>query len=95
MTNEEAIQRLKEGAPFSALWNEQWEEALSMGIEALQERKIGKWRLTETHNCYEVYQCDECKREITVFHSFCDMPTIAKVTEDYPYCHCGAKMEVE
>lgn len=37
MTNEEAIQRLKEGAPFSALWDKQWEEALSMAIEALEE----------------------------------------------------------
>ena len=40
MTNEEAIQRLKEGAPFSALWNERWEEALSIAIEALENEPI-------------------------------------------------------
>ena len=64
-------------------------------IKALQERRTGKWNLKEIHNCYEVYTCDKCKREITVFHRFGNMPTLANVTEDYPYCHCGAKMEVD
>ena len=61
----------------------------------IEERKTSKWNLTEIHNCYEVYQCEECKRKIHVFHRVGDMPTIAKVTEDNPYCHCGAKMEVD
>lgn len=60
-----------------------------------QERRTSKWNLTKIHNCYEIYQCDKCKREITVFHRYCCSPTIAQVTEDYPYCHCGTKMEVE
>lgn len=59
------------------------------------ERRTSKWNLTEIHNCYETYQCEKCKRTITVFHRYGCSPTRAQVTEDYPYCHCGAKMEVE
>lgn len=59
------------------------------------EFRTSRWNLTEIHNCYEVYQCDECERKITVFHRFGDMPSVADVTVDYPYCHCGAKMEVD
>lgn len=65
------------------------------GEYGVEERKTGKWNLTKIHNCYEIYQCDKCKREITVFHRYGCSPTIAQVTEDYPYCHCGAKMEVD
>lgn len=64
-------------------------------IEALKERRTGKWNLKETHNSYEVYTCDKCKRGITVFHRYGCSPTTAQVTADYPYCHCGAKMEVD
>lgn len=59
------------------------------------ERRTSRWNLMETHNCYEVYQCEECERKITVFHRFGDVPSVADVTVDYPYCHCGAKMEVD
>lgn len=90
MTNEEAIAILDTIPTIS-----EQVDALEMAIEALEERKTSKWNLTEIHNCYEVYQCAECERKITVFHRFGDMSTIAKVTEDYPYCHCGAKMEVD
>lgn len=60
-----------------------------------EERRKSKWNLTKIHNCYEIYQCDKCKREITVFHRYGCSPTIAQVAADYPYCHCGAKMEVD
>lgn len=39
MTNEEAIKRLKEGEPFSELYNKMWEEALDMAIEALEDSR--------------------------------------------------------
>ena len=70
-------------------------EAIRTAFEALKERKTSRWFLTEIHNCYDVYKCVECERKITVFHRYGDAPTKAKVTEDYPYCHCGAKMEVD
>lgn len=43
MTREEAISRLKEGAPFSELYYPDWEEALAMGIDALEAERVGKW----------------------------------------------------
>ena len=38
MTKEEAIRRLEEGAPFSELYDETWEKALEMAIEALRDK---------------------------------------------------------
>ena len=43
MTKEEAIRRLKEGEPFSEIYNKEWEEAKRMAIEALNKHKTGKW----------------------------------------------------
>lgn len=40
MTREEAIVRLKEGAPFSAIYEPVWEEALDMAIKALEQEPI-------------------------------------------------------
>ena len=77
MTKEEAIKRLKEGAPFSALYNERWEEALNMAIEALQGQKTGKWVLAEMGDT-DLYRCSLCKNEKTYTPPFCDI--------------CGAKM---
>lgn len=38
MTKEEAIKRIEEGAPFSELYDREWEEALSMAIKALEQQ---------------------------------------------------------
>ena len=35
MTNKEAIERLKDGAPFIEIYNKEWEEAISLAIQAL------------------------------------------------------------
>lgn len=40
MTREEAIHRLEGGAPFSELYDEVWENALVMAIEALKSEPI-------------------------------------------------------
>lgn len=43
MTREEAIERLKEGEPFSEIFDSVWDEALNMAIKALeQEPKKGR-----------------------------------------------------
>lgn len=60
-----------------------------------EERKTSRWKLTDSRNSYTVYECEKCGRDITVFHRFCGEPSVADVTVEYPYCHCGAKMEVE
>ena len=39
-------------------------------------------------DCYMGYKCSKCDREIWINHA------LNSVT-DYPYCHCGAKMDEE
>ena len=40
MTREEAIKRLKDGAPFSELVDVEWEEALNIAIKALEQEPV-------------------------------------------------------
>jgi hypothetical protein len=80
MTREEAIKRLEEGAPFSALYNEQWEEALNMAIEALKGHDTvykREWVLAEMGDM-NLYECPLCRSRKTYMTPFCDI--------------CGAKM---
>jgi hypothetical protein len=70
-------------------------EAVKMAIEALQERKTGKWIEQAVHNTYADYRCSECGRTETIYYAFGYIPTQERVVEKFPYCHCGAKMEVE
>ena len=63
---------------------------------ARQERKTGKWiRQGGIHNMYTRYACSECGREIDMYYDFGNIPTDADVINEFPYCHCGAKMEVD
>ena len=89
MSREEAIERLKEGEPFSELYFEDWEKALEMGIEALENQKTGHWIEQEGYDGDTYYDCSECGE------SFC---LIEGTPTDnlYNYCpNCGAKMEGE
>lgn len=36
--------------------------------------------------------CSECGREVPVYEYWPPDIDIEKLTEEYPYCHCGAKM---
>ena len=61
-------------------------EAAQMAIEALKEQKTGKWiKIAEGLKVTE-YKCSECGR-------FVKDDTGYDVVKDYPYCHCGARME--
>ncbi len=55
-------------------------------MPTIEERKTGRWIEVPNHNAYK---CSECERLIET--------TDGKnnVCKHYPYCHCGAKMEVE
>lgn len=56
---------------------------------ATHTRKKGKWiKVTETDFGIG-YKCSECGRFILT------ESVDGKKLKDYPYCHCGAKMEVE
>jgi len=77
MTREEAIIRLKEGEPFSEIYDPVWDEALNMAISALSENK-GEW----IDNGNGSYTCSNCKTEWTTsqIEKMCFCPT------------CGADM---
>ena len=102
MTNDEAIATLRN---FLDAYDQEEEifrngitidKAITKGIEALQERKMGKWiRRGAIHNMYTCYACSECGREIEMYYDFGNTPTDADVINQFPYCHCGAKMEVD
>ena len=55
------------------------------------QSKIGKWMLNDNQGIqavgYLTYHCSECGREInSKYHGKISL------LEEYPYCHCGAKM---
>ena len=53
----------------------------------LSEQKNGKWIPILSYN--NTYKCSECGRLLTNITNGKN-----SVIKDYPYCHCGAKMEV-
>ena len=85
MTNEEAIGWLES---LERLDKEQ-DVALAMAIEALQERKTGKWIVIDRDEKNEedcAWECSECKN--TLFGRV--------FIGRFKYCNkCGAKMEVD
>lgn len=99
MTNQEAIEVLS-GILAEAIEFEnsvcyvtgEDREPLEMAIEALKNQKTGHWILKRTFptKLYEEYlneyECSECYRKIRCTES---------QLINYPYCHCGAKMEGE
>ena len=64
------------------------EEALELAIKALEqpERKKGEWIEFPNHM---TYKCSECGRIIQTTDGW------RNVSKHYPFCHCGAKMEVK
>ena len=52
------------------------------------ERETGRWIPLATWK--NAYRCSECGRTLTDI-----IDGKNNVTKSYPYCHCGAKMEVE
>lgn len=56
------------------------------GLEKLeQEPKTGHWILKRTFEYLNEYECSMCHKGIRCTES---------QLINYPYCHCGAKMEV-
>lgn len=56
--------------------------------------KTGHWILNEKQGVqatgYKTYHCSECNREISSkYHG------MISLLKEFPYCHCGAKMERE
>ena len=90
MTKEMAI-RLLRGDILGT--TEQTHEAVKMAIVALTKvpsaEKTGKWiRITQGADP-EKYMCPFCHRTVEDYGPDC------MVSIRYPYCHCGARMDLE
>lgn len=65
------------------------------GLPPVQPKaKTGHWILNDNQGVravgYLTYHCSECGREIgSKYHGK------VSLLKEYPYCHCGSKMEVE
>jgi predicted RNA-binding Zn-ribbon protein involved in translation (DUF1610 family) len=91
MTREEVITRLKEIDIRDALQEDY--DALYVAIEALeQEPKTGHWILIDKE--LSRYKCSECG-EIIRLNKKNEILSLEKdeTLNDYPYSHCGAKMQ--
>ena len=87
MTNQEAINMLKNKMDGHTDTSYEWAETVRMSIKALeQELKTGTGHWVGMGEYpYEVYECDNCG----FIHTFIEGPTA-----QYNYCpRCGAKME--
>jgi len=87
MTREEAISQLSDmRADYNCFSNEEPKYcALSMGIEALNEQKTGKWIVDD-----EYIDCSYCRRE-----KWSRVP-YEQLVSGFRFCpNCGARMEVD
>lgn len=81
------------GPTRSPAQNEMIRRAID-GIERLPAADVapvrhGRWVLIVPGQTTSALQCSECGRRITVHTQ------IGNLEKDYPYCHCGAKMDGE
>ena len=57
--------------------------------------KSRSWRMIDDYD-EEIYvECPFCKRTFYVPYELDDEKALAYARENYPYCHCGAKMDGE
>ena len=54
----------------------------------------GKWIVVKVDATETKFQCSECGREVKCGNDYFMKPT-KHVNASYPYCHCGAKMDLE
>ena len=58
--------------------------------------KSRSWRMIDDDYDEEIYvECPFCKRTFYVPYELDDEKALAYARENYPYCHCGAKMDGE
>ena len=63
-------------------------EAINVVINALKKQKNAYWiRQKSIYGYEDTYACSECGRVVYA--------ELEEDLEDYPYCHCGARMEGE
>ncbi|MCR5312170.1 MAG: hypothetical protein K6E54_00710 [Bacteroidaceae bacterium] len=94
MTREEASNILDDyDVNFDGHTAEEIAEAFDVAFRALeQEPKQGHWiMVSDRTDWYDAtFKCSCCDREIITPYEL-----KGDIYNDYPYCHCGAKMENE
>jgi len=63
-------------------------DSVLLEFPTIEERKTGKW--IELTNTNHTYVCSVCGRMLVNITDGKNM-----VTENYPFCHCGADMRAE
>lgn len=61
MTYKEAIERIKEGVPFSALYVPEWEEAKQKAIKAIEKQIPKKPNIERQDICF-AFRCPDCNQ---------------------------------
>lgn len=87
------LERKKSG-PVNKRYTEGWNDAILMAKSMVHKAAAadvapvirGSWNLLRHDKFSDVYQCSECGRKVSLTHG-------RDVLEQFPYCHCGAKME--
>ena len=89
ISRQEVIDLFAENADDIRSYSKTWEEVKNLPSVTLGQKK-GKWIKEETIHGWDgfSYQCSECGRSI-------HLDTDVEDLTDFPYCHCGAEMEVE
>ncbi len=96
MTKEEKIAELiniRDNFNYTLAPREVFDDAIK-AMEQMSKRKVGHWILNEKQGVqatgYKTYHCSECNREISSkYHGKISL------LKEFPYCHCGLKMEIE
>ena len=86
----EALKALEEPAPtaqhLSAIFD--CEDTIKTLPSAQPEWKKGRWIMLDKGLIVTAYKCSECGRTVRDVTGY-------DVSEDYPFCHCGADMMEE
>lgn len=54
--------------------------------------KHGRWIVQKCQCISTTFECSECGRTVDASNNYFAKPT-AHIAKQYPYCHCGAKMD--
>ena len=81
-----AIATIKTECRYSSIDKDEVLDLLNDLPTARFERKTGKWITVDKGLIVTSYKCSECGRTVRDDTGY-------DVCKDYPYCHCGAKME--
>ena len=86
-TCEDAVSRKEVFETFGELLGIWGRKALMELPPVLPTRKAGKWIYEFDNGAVTFYHCSVCERKLSVLKD--------DTIENYPFCHCGAEMEVE